>query len=380
MHLNLISAFYLVTLLPVTLSRTPHPCYYDANKPASDDLIPCYPSTLSSHYSCCRVGDKCLEQNACFDSDTQVTYQYGCTDASFQDPHCPQKCHLDTEESHWVGLVFCNGTRGLPKDKWLCHHPSNCAGKGGCDERAWDEGIERMWKTGCEDLKRGDEYVAFEASFTLSDIAALPSSSRLASYWSVNAERTKPLVTSTTASAHTTTASSGLSSSATASSTLTSTPTATSTPSAAPTAPASTRRRAATIGLGVGIGFGVPVLLGLAGLTLFYIRRQHKKHEAVLATLANEYPPEKGAAADSYAHNAEAGPGYAHTAELDSTPIVESCGSPTPSELPGSSVAATPYQSPIGSPEMVQGELNRKERMSVCVEEGRNAGVQEVPG
>ena len=399
MHLNLVWILYL-TLLSRTVARTPHPCYYDVDKLASDSVIPCYPSTFSSHYSCCHVGDKCLEENACHNVELGVTYLYGCTDPSFKDSHCPQKCKLDTDKSHWVGLVFCNGTNELPSDEWVCHHPDNCAGIEECDEKVWDEDIEIWRGAGCDNLKHDEEYVAFDWGSTLSDIAALPSSSRLASYWSANSDRTNPsagtltlippMVRTTSESESTVTASPGYSASTTPSSTLRhisttittdSTP-ATSTTSPSPTTPVPARGKTATIGLGVGIGVGVPVLLGLAGLTCFYIRRQRKNSQAALVIPSVDYPPEKGAVTDIYAHNVGTpGPGYAHKAELDGTPIVETCGSPTPSELPGSIVSDTPCQSPFVSPEIVQREFERKERMSARVEgEGEGPGAQELPG
>ncbi|KAF2708866.1 hypothetical protein K504DRAFT_290526 [Pleomassaria siparia CBS 279.74] len=70
-------------------------CFYDKDQLAPDYIIPCYTGWGNAHFSCCKVGNKCLEHNACYDSDTGNTYQYGCTDETYQDPSCPQKCDLD---------------------------------------------------------------------------------------------------------------------------------------------------------------------------------------------------------------------------------------------------------------------------------------------
>ncbi|KAH7061996.1 hypothetical protein BKA63DRAFT_587804 [Paraphoma chrysanthemicola] len=152
------SSFSLPLILTV-LSRlihalTPHPCYYAANSLATDDLLPCYGSTFSSQYSCCRHGDKCLEHGACYDEDT----------------------------------------------KWICNHPDNCKTGTGCHRLNWSNSIETLPKTDCEDIGHDEAHVAIYTTRTLSDTAALPSPSRTSSWWSANADRLKTVATSTTAS------------------------------------------------------------------------------------------------------------------------------------------------------------------------------------
>ncbi|KAH7395055.1 hypothetical protein DE146DRAFT_68518 [Phaeosphaeria sp. MPI-PUGE-AT-0046c] len=176
--------------LPLTSwARTPHSCYWSANKLAPDDYLPCYGSTTTAQYSCCQAGDKCLEGNACYDQDTGVTYQYGCTDPTFKDPHCPQKCNLDLEKSHWVGLIFCNGTNGLPNDSWVCHHPDNCGNRSSCASQVWGDTIQRQPPTGCENVKHGREYVALDAVGTIRDLVPLPAPTQTASWWLANSDR-----------------------------------------------------------------------------------------------------------------------------------------------------------------------------------------------
>ena len=136
--------FHSVTHLTIVVA-SPQLCYYAANKLASDDIIPCYTSTNPDTYSCCKIGDTCLRRGACYNGNTGVTYQYGCTDSSYLDERCPPKCGLGTEVSHWTGLVYCNGTNnGMPNNTWLCHHPENCGGKGDCATKTWDEGVARI--------------------------------------------------------------------------------------------------------------------------------------------------------------------------------------------------------------------------------------------
>ena len=112
-----------IALLFALLSSAPAAfeprCYYDAGKLAPDDIVPCYTNPDAGQYACCKIGSKCLGHEACWDPLTQVTYQYGCTDHSYRNGRCPQKCSLDRELSHWSGLVYCDGKDGTPKDTWV---------------------------------------------------------------------------------------------------------------------------------------------------------------------------------------------------------------------------------------------------------------------
>ncbi|KAH9882061.1 hypothetical protein J1614_001233 [Plenodomus biglobosus] len=373
-HLVLISQF----LLPFQIrANSPQLCYYANDTLASDDIIPCYTSVTSDHYSCCKVGDKCLRHNACYSLDFGVTYQYGCTDSTFQDSHCPSKCNLDTERSPWVGLVFCNGARATPKNMWICHHPDNCGGRTDCAEGNWEPGLQKLWDTTCENIINEPPYVAFEESSTLSDIAALPVKTELSKWWVDHADRTmittsSLLATSVIAESPTT----PTMTSATAStaprkiSSLTDLiPT--------PTIPATTNKKPTSTTLGIGVGLGNPILLALIALSIFYLRRHRKKHKAALTALpasSDEYPPEKQDVHASHVHHAE----------LDGTPIFESPGSPHPSELQGSTAMTTPAacQSPFASPETVQtgfGGGHSAQCGGVVGERGNGVKVHEMP-
>tara|TARA_R110002003_G_scaffold96_30_gene7672 strand:+ start:23320 stop:24384 length:1065 start_codon:yes stop_codon:yes gene_type:complete len=348
-RLCLMSLFLLFLFSSHTRALTPHPCFYSAYELASDELLPCYGSTFSEHYSCCRNGDKCLEHGACFDADTDVTYQYGCTDSSFKDIHCPRKCSLDVAKSRWVGLVFCNGTKGLPADQWICNHPDNCKAGTGYNSRVWGNSIEKLPDTWCEDLQHEEPYVAIYTTGTLSDTAALPSPSRTSSWWSANADRLKTVAASRTGS---------LSSFATATG-----------PAVSTSANDTSSSRTKNLALGLGVGVGVPVLLCIAGLTFFYLRRYGKKSAIPEATDQHQpdYPDEKSPTA-----------AHGYKVELDSAPIVESFGSPPPpSEMEGSSVAGTPVVSPLTVHEKFEGA----KRMSGMDEGTRKHGpMHEMAG
>ncbi|OCK78846.1 hypothetical protein K432DRAFT_301106 [Lepidopterella palustris CBS 459.81] len=69
-------------------------CYYDVGKLAGPEIIPCFEGGSVS--PCCKIGSTCLYDNSCYDATTGVTYQYGCTDSTYKDSNCPQKCDLDT--------------------------------------------------------------------------------------------------------------------------------------------------------------------------------------------------------------------------------------------------------------------------------------------
>jgi hypothetical protein len=188
-------------------------------------------------------------------------------------------------------------------------------------------------------LKYGKEYVAFEASWTLSDIVALPSKSRTASWWEENRGRYASTSTMTTTMAR--------ESSYTGSSVGTSTGGAT--PSATSEVPQQEDKNEKAIslgtGIGIGIGIGVPLLLCIMFFAFSHVRRQQKKHDLATGKIYKNSMEKDAAAFEG------------HKSELDSTPIVESCGSPAASELQGSSVIGMALGSPGVSPETPQEEF-----------------------
>ncbi|KAF2423743.1 hypothetical protein EJ08DRAFT_440803 [Tothia fuscella] len=94
-------------------------CYFgpEPMHRGSDRLQPC---TGDGLVACCLLGDICYAGNACWNYNTGVLYQYGCTDINYRDASCPYKCGGDTELSPWTGLEYCEN------DTWLCHNPESC--------------------------------------------------------------------------------------------------------------------------------------------------------------------------------------------------------------------------------------------------------------
>lgn len=47
-------------------------CYYEINNVSSDNVIPCGNAAFAN-YTCCQVGDFCLEANTCYNTDRKWT-------------------------------------------------------------------------------------------------------------------------------------------------------------------------------------------------------------------------------------------------------------------------------------------------------------------
>jgi hypothetical protein len=62
----------------------PQLCYFDKNKLAPDYIIPCYTGSIDQPTYCCKKGSKCMEQSTCYDPESTVSYQYGCTDPNYR--------------------------------------------------------------------------------------------------------------------------------------------------------------------------------------------------------------------------------------------------------------------------------------------------------
>jgi hypothetical protein len=309
---------------------SPQLCYYDDNKLAMDEIIPCYTGIKTDHYPCCKVNSMCLRNSACYDPISKVTYQYGCTDPTYQHESCPKKCNLRSDVSKWTGLVFCDGKNNMPRNKWICHDPENCGGISDCATKPWDDEVENLHPTiptNCDTLNHDEKYVAFNDTNPIREVIKLPERQSLSSWW---VEHTDQLSTvqsasvSVTAIASTTT---GAGAAATSSN---------------KSAHSSSSKTATTIGLAVGLGVGIPLLLIIAALTFFCLRRQRKnKNNTTLnpdpaiasphtMPPAYDYPGEEKDIAASHGHI---------KAELDGTPNI---GSPGPSEMQDTSVVCSP--------------------------------------
>lgn len=80
----------LIVALVVRGFAQDNQCFYAANQRAGSIIVPC--SSNGPYASCCQLGDLCLSDSACWNPQYNVTYLYGCTDASYQDFTCPYKC------------------------------------------------------------------------------------------------------------------------------------------------------------------------------------------------------------------------------------------------------------------------------------------------
>jgi len=341
----------------------PQRCYYAAGKLASDEIIPCYTSHNPEVFSCCQVGDVCLRRGACFNKETGVAYQYACTDPSYLDERCPEKCHVNPDRSPWAGLVFCNGRSGMPNNTWLCHNPDNCGNRGDCATSSWGERVARIVPdepVGCKDLKTDDKHVAFREAGVIPDVTALPSRSALSSWWAEFADQTKPVLVATPKSTYVST-------------------TATAIPTGAAAHP-EWHKAPSTIGLGVGLGLGIPVLLGIAGLIYFCVRRQRKR-KAENNTVDTTEPTEPAHPESGFPiEKKDVAASHGFKAELDGTPSIERYGSPGPSEMQDTSMMGSPYGSPLVSPATIHEGFKGSDEIYKAEGGGRPGQAHEMAG
>ncbi|KAI3532080.1 hypothetical protein CSPX01_13713, partial [Colletotrichum filicis] len=102
-------------------------CYFDAGYVGPPNLLPCLPAneTKGGFSWCCLAGDACVNE-ACWNHDSGVTYQYGCNDPNYADKICPLKGDLDPAKSPWIGLVRCDTENEGILKYWACNHPDTC--------------------------------------------------------------------------------------------------------------------------------------------------------------------------------------------------------------------------------------------------------------
>lgn len=264
-------------------AQFPQKCYYAPNKQAGSAIIPCGDPT-SGVQSCCQNGDFCMSDSVCFNPMMGVTYQYGCTDSSYTDQiSCPQKCGLDvgkyferlkaakkadggcTEESNWVGLIYCNGS----SNQWDCNHPETC-GKYCPTNSVWQQAIQSLPSRprGCDDLT--PQKGAFAGPTSLAPVLLLPTNlGGVTSYYSLSAiggsyitlTATSPFTMTATATNATPTSSS------------------TNTGSFGQTASATSLSTGAKAGIGAGVGTVVLIIAALTAFLLMKRRRRRSKHE-----------------------------------------------------------------------------------------------------
>ncbi|QDS75082.1 hypothetical protein FKW77_006880 [Venturia effusa] len=292
---------YLATLSLID-AQFPQQCYYAPGKLAGSAIIPCGDPALGVQ-SCCQNGDFCMSDSVCYNSKTGVTYQYGCTDSSYNNRlACPKKCGLDVEKSNWIGLIYCNASG----NQWDCNHPDTCADY--CPSNAiWQQAIQSLptRPRGCDDLH--PQKGAFAGPTSLAPIMLLPTNlGGMTSYYSLSANggsyvtytATTPYPTTTT-SIQTTTASSS-----TRSGGLTT---------------------GAKAGIGAGIGTAVLAIFALAAYLLMK-RRKRSKVEQKIVTAPDNAVGEQGTVMDQDHWSTKAE--LANDAQTQRSPV------PPPQELP----------------------------------------------
>ena len=65
-------------------------CFWAPNKAAHDTFIPCG-NDYFEHFPCCKAGNNCLSNSACYDPEHGTTYIAGCSDPEYKDKSCPDK-------------------------------------------------------------------------------------------------------------------------------------------------------------------------------------------------------------------------------------------------------------------------------------------------
>jgi hypothetical protein len=217
-----------------------------------------------------------------------VTYLYGCTDSTYEDPTCPWKCGESFEDKPYVGLDYCVNTT---TNEWSCTHPPDNS-----------DAIQPFPAQQCYE----DSIIAFAGPAVLQPILSLPEVQGSATVWFSQINPTSwtpdpnytPTSTSiqvtasvptkvelVSTSSTTTTSSSTITSSSSSSSGSPTRPQAGQT--ASNTAPPSSTTSSdgggglssgAKIGIGVGVGVGAVGLLAL-GAAIFLIRRRRSGHD-----------------------------------------------------------------------------------------------------
>jgi hypothetical protein len=137
----------------------------------------------------------------------------------------------------------------------------------------------------------------------------------------------------------------------------------------------SSDKTSTTIGLAVGLGVGIPLLIGIAALVFFCVRRQRKKKTNANATTEptelmlpeSGYPVEKKGVTASYGFKAE----------LDGTPNINS---PGPSEMQDTSVMGSPYGSPLVSPATINEGFKGSDEISKHYGGGKTGQAHEMVG
>ena len=165
---SILSSLAIALLSRVHIISAQQNCYYGpgAGFRGPRELVAC--NTTSTISACCLLGDTCLSGNACYNYATNNLYQYGCTDITYEDEACPQKCGWDPAKSPWNALEYCNDMQDL-SNTWVCHAPESC----GCEWNSSDA-LQILPSRGCGAMG-SEARVGLYAPSTLLPYVSLPS-------------------------------------------------------------------------------------------------------------------------------------------------------------------------------------------------------------
>ncbi|KAL5414134.1 hypothetical protein PMIN03_003383 [Paraphaeosphaeria minitans] len=263
-------------------SDLPRLCYTGETELASSALLPCFngPVDDGGVYGCCLAGDYCLENQACYNKYRAITYQKGCTRREYDSSNCPRKCDTDQKKADWVGVIYCNGTNGTPKDTWVCQHPDNCyAPATNCplpDTASWDTGLEITRTTRCENIQHDKKWVAFENKLNIKTTVSLPQPSYVSAWWDAHSNystRWHQEIPHSQEIPYTSTRPTDSTLNATSSASGSSGPTS-SNNSTTLLPEGTSASNGSKIGMAVGLGLGTPLLLAILGFLIFFLRKR----------------------------------------------------------------------------------------------------------
>ncbi|KAL5396614.1 hypothetical protein PMIN02_002997 [Paraphaeosphaeria minitans] len=204
----------------------------------------------------------------------------GCTRREYDSSNCPRKCDTDQKKADWVGVIYCNGTNGTPKDTWVCQHPDNCyAPATNCplpDTASWDTGLEITRTTRCENIQHDKKWVAFENKLNIKTTVSLPQPSYVSAWWDAHSNystRWHQEIPHSQEIPYTSTRPTDSTLNATSSASGSSGPTS-SNNSTTLLPEGTSASNGSKIGMAVGLGLGTPLLLAILGFLIFFLRKR----------------------------------------------------------------------------------------------------------
>lgn len=126
----------IISLAPLVLGQTPK-CYFPSG--GVDSIgVPCN-STAGAQSACCNSYDACFSSGMCYTPLNGATYRRSCTDPTFADSSCPQKCtqcESPPTHHHFPAPERETERLNLADDK----QSRRAASSRSCSATAWAEG------------------------------------------------------------------------------------------------------------------------------------------------------------------------------------------------------------------------------------------------